>query len=231
MRFVTNRFLARALVTILAMARPVLADDTQICRTVAIQAAADHGIPADVLLAITLTETGMTRDGQFIAWPWSTNMGGDSRRFPDAGSAIDFASQQVSAGVSNLDIGCFQLNHRWHAQGFADVAAMFDPERNAGYAAAFLARLFAETGDWTAAVGAYHSRTPEHAERYLAAWQRNLEIVRAGLPGGAPLDGITLAEVGAPARPTGGITIRAPFAPGAQPISAGSLVPLSALGS
>jgi hypothetical protein len=45
---------------------------------------------------------------------------------------------------------------------------MFNPERNALYAAHFLIELHREFGSWTEAAGAYHSRTPEHADRYKA---------------------------------------------------------------
>jgi len=45
---------------------------------------------------------------------------------------------------------------------------MFDPVANATYAAGFLSDLRDETGDWSLAAGAYHSRTEEFATRYRA---------------------------------------------------------------
>ncbi|GFE49570.1 hypothetical protein So717_13230 [Roseobacter cerasinus] len=65
-----------------------------------------------------------------------------------------------------MDIGCFQLNYRWHGGEFSTLEQMFDPVTNARYAAKFLNRLFDEKGNWMRAVGAYHSRTPKHAVRY-----------------------------------------------------------------
>ena len=47
---------------------------------------------------------------------------------------------------------------------------MFDPLANASCVARFLRELHDERGDWLAAAGAYHSRTPEHATRYRAAF-------------------------------------------------------------
>jgi hypothetical protein len=49
---------------------------------------------------------------------------------------------------------------------------MFDPLANARYAARFLSGLFLETGNWSDAAGAYHSRTPEHAARYRNRFDR-----------------------------------------------------------
>ena len=53
---------------------------------------------------------------------------------------------------------------------------MFAPLANALYAARFLKSLHAEQGDWGRAAGAYHSRTPEFADRYQARFER----LRAG---------------------------------------------------
>ena len=77
-------------------------------------------------------------------------------------------SAALDSGRRNIDIGCFQINHRWHGDRFGSVADMFDPLINARYAAAFLAELHSRTGDWLLAVGAYHSGTPGLAERYRA---------------------------------------------------------------
>jgi soluble lytic murein transglycosylase-like protein len=73
------------------------------------------------------------------------------------------------------------LNYRWHASAFASVEDMLDPDRNALYAAGYLARHHARTGDWAAAAAAYHSATPEHAERYRARYEETVADL-----GGAP---------------------------------------------
>ncbi|MDE3029431.1 MAG: transglycosylase SLT domain-containing protein, partial [Paracoccaceae bacterium] len=80
--------------------------------------------------------------------------------------ALTYAQTHLSAGSDSFDVGCFQLNYRWHGQAFASLAAMFDPTQNALYAARFLRSLYDEYGDWTAAAGAYHSRNPTYAGPY-----------------------------------------------------------------
>lgn len=139
----------------------------EVCEWAAREAARESGVPIDVLGALTLTETGRRIDGHLLPWAWSVNAEGEGTWFDDPRQAIAFAEDRVAQGRPNLDIGCFQLNWRWHGEHFSSVAQMFDPLENARYAARFVAGLYAETGDWRAAAGAFHSRTRVHADRYL----------------------------------------------------------------
>ncbi len=159
----------RWVILLLLLAGPVrAATPAMLCEQVAMQVAAETGVPADVLGALTLTETGRRQDGVLRPWPWAVNAEGAGTWFDDPRQALDFASARVAAGRTNVDIGCFQLNFRWHGQNFGSVAEMFDPLANARYAAGFLRELYAESGDWRAAAGMFHSRRPADAARYLA---------------------------------------------------------------
>ncbi|WP_233192762.1 transglycosylase SLT domain-containing protein [Acidimangrovimonas sediminis] len=148
-----------------------------LCETAARRASHETGVPVAVLQAISLTETGRRRGGTTRPWPWTVNMEGKGVWFPTRGAALDYVKQSYAAGARSFDLGCFQLNHRWHGKAFADFDAMFDPEANALYAARFLKSLYDETGDWTKAAGAYHSRTPEHARRYAEIFRKHLARV------------------------------------------------------
>lgn len=138
------------------------------CDRAAAQAAQATGVPLSVLMSIARVESGQTAQGQLHAWPWTVNSGGKGYFFDTLGAALDFAAAEIAAGNINFDVGCFQVNLRWHSKGFTSLENAFDPAANAAYAAQFLASLHAEMGDWPSAVAAYHSRTPEHAQRYLA---------------------------------------------------------------
>jgi hypothetical protein len=150
-------------------------DPSSICLQAAADAASRTGVPNDVLLAIALVETG--RDGQ--PWPWTVNAGGDGRWFDTKVEAEAKVAEVLAEGVTNVDLGCFQLNYRWHAAAFTSIADMLDPDRNASYAAGFLAEHFAQSGDWATAAAAYHSATPEYAETYRSKF----ETAYAGLGG------------------------------------------------
>lgn len=140
----------------------------QACEQAAIAVAAETGVPAEILGALTLTETGRRRDGVVRPWAWSVNAEGSGTWFDDPDRALAFAEDRVAQGRTNLDIGCFQINYRWHGENFASVAEMFDPMQNTRYAARFLSQLHAEMGDWRKAAGAFHSRSPAQAQKYLA---------------------------------------------------------------
>jgi Transglycosylase SLT domain len=137
-------------------------DPSVLCVDAASKAATRTGVPYDVLMAIALVETG--RDEK--PWPWTVNQGGDGRWFDTVEEAEAHVSRAVEEGVTNVDLGCFQLNFRWHATGFTSIADMLDPDQNATYAARFLSAHFDQTGDWADAAAAYHSATPEYAAVY-----------------------------------------------------------------
>jgi hypothetical protein len=153
-------------------------DPSDLCLRAASDAAARTGVPFSVLRAIATVETG--RKGR--PWAWTVNFGGDGRWFDNATEAEKGVAEALEKGETNVDIGCFQLNYRWHANGFTSVADMLDPSQNATYAAEFLAQHFARTGDWALAAAAYHSATPEFAHTYRAKF----ESVYAELSGDAP---------------------------------------------
>lgn len=161
-------------------------DPADLCLAAARQAAAETGVPFAVMHAISLSETGRKRAGRFRPWPWTVNMEGKGVWFDTRAEAEGFALDGFEAGARSFDIGCFQINWRWHGTAFASVEAAFDPLTNARYAASFLADLYAETGAWTAAAGAYHSRTAKHADRYAARFARILASLTDMDPGARP---------------------------------------------
>ncbi|MEM9317782.1 MAG: transglycosylase SLT domain-containing protein [Pseudomonadota bacterium] len=146
-----------------------------ICDRAAIRASREMGVPQPVLLAITRTETA--RYG--TPWPWTVNMEGTGHWFDTRAEAEAFAARRHSAGAVSFDVGCFQINYRWHNEHFGSITEMFDPDANARYAARFLIELYAEFGSWDAAVGAYHSRTERYAARYLRIYHGHLETLGA----------------------------------------------------
>jgi hypothetical protein len=160
--------LAAALAVGPALAAP---DPADLCERATEQAAAETGVPLDVLRTIALAESGRS-DGMVLRpWPWTANFGGQGYWYASNREAELAVEERLSLGATNIDIGCFQINHRWHGDAFASVGAMFDPDANALYAAQFLARLFDETGNWSDAAAAYHSRTPEQADIYRAKFE------------------------------------------------------------
>ncbi len=180
---------AAAALALIAMATPAGArvaaraqGPGETCLAAADAAADAHGVPRAVLRALTRAETGRPRDGRLEPWPWTVNMEGKGAWFETRAEAEAHVAREQARGARSFDVGCFQINHRWHGEAFASVHAMFDPRANADYAARFMAELHAETGDWGRAAGFYHSRTPEFFTRYRTRFERIL----AGAPSDEP---------------------------------------------
>lgn len=167
--------------TFIAAPAQAAQDGAGTCDMVARIAANETGVPVEVLLAITRTETGRKAKGGLAPWPWTVNMEGKGVWFESRQEALSYAQKSFAAGARSFDVGCFQLNYRWHGQNFKDIAHMFEPIENARYAAEFLSRLYAETNSWDNAAAAYHSRTPEYANKYKTRYKRIL----ASLPDAA----------------------------------------------
>lgn len=158
------------------------ADPAAICERAIARAAQGSSVPQSVLHAISLTETGRPSGGRLRPWPWAVNREGRGHWFEDRDSALAFARQSIAEGRRSFDVSCFQINYHWHGHNFPSIEAMFDPDVAAAYAVRFLTELHAETGNWSVAAGAYHSRTPHFARIYRNRFDRIL----AGL-GGQPL--------------------------------------------
>ena len=157
-------------------------DDMALCRNAAIQAADKHGVPREVMVAITLVETRTKRDGVSGPWPWTVNVAGKGNWFDSRAAALVHAQQALAGGQTSFDVGCFQLNYRWHGQHFASIDMMFEPGPSGDYAARFLKSLYGETGEWIRASGLYHSRTAHHAKRYRGLVARAVQAMGGEVP-------------------------------------------------
>lgn len=208
---------AAPILAALAILPPLVAQGgaADLCLAAAERAAAETGVPLRLLVALSLTETGRRGDGGLEPWPWALNRGGESLWFSSQEEALAAVEGMLAEGTTNVDLGCFQLNWRWHSEAFPSAADMLDPEENALYAAGYLARLYDETGDWRAAAAAYHSSTPEKAEVYMARF----DPIYAALDGGLPGQGTDTA-----AAPRANLF---PLLQAGAALSPGSLVPMA----
>ncbi|MDH3593349.1 MAG: transglycosylase SLT domain-containing protein [Rhodospirillales bacterium] len=152
-------------------------DPWALCAEHAGAAARRSGLPHHLLGAIAKVEAGRwnAAEGAVIAWPWTVTAEGRGRYLPSRAAALAEVRTLRARGLSNIDVGCLQVNLRYHPEAFASLEDAFDPARNAAYAAGYLARLRQETGSWTTAIGRYHSRTPRLSGPYrlkvFRAWR------------------------------------------------------------
>ncbi len=147
-----------------------------ICIAEILRAQKRHGIPDNLLLGLGLQEAGTTRNGVLTVWPYAVNSEGRGRLFDSVRDALRFVEAEQRTGVRSIDVGCMQINLRWHPKAFTNAAAGFDPARNVDYAARFLRRLYDESGDWKIAIGNYHSKTPEKRAIYTRRALQNIAV-------------------------------------------------------
>ncbi len=145
------------------------------CKEAAAVAEGATGVPAGLLLAIGLVESGRTDSaGVRAPWPFAVQSGGVGRFFARAEDAVAAVQALQAGGTQSIDVGCFQINLLHHPNAFPSLAVGFDPMANAVAAARFLLSLREELGAWEPAVAAYHSRTEALGTPYrdlvLAAW-------------------------------------------------------------
>ena len=157
--------LAAVLAAATALVTPALADvapqaarqpapaGQHICEAQVAVAAKRYEIPLAVFYAVGLLETG----GRNGLQPYTMNIEGRSApnaTLPDALATFEAAHRR---GASLIDIGCMQINYRWHGKNFASVTEMFDPAHNVDYAARFLHELKLREKTWTLAVARYNA--------------------------------------------------------------------------
>ncbi len=175
------------------------------CRAAILAAERAHAIPAGLLLAIGLVESGRTdpQTGQRSPWPWAVNAERRGALFDTREGALAFVRQAEAAGTRSIDTGCLQVSRMHHPRAFASLEQGFDPMANADYAARFLRQLKEGPagGDWMKAAGFYHSQTPERAEGYrskvLAAMANLSPTPRPPMPAPAPGGGSQMLSNGA----------------------------------
>ncbi|MEO1090261.1 MAG: lytic transglycosylase domain-containing protein [Pseudomonadota bacterium] len=181
MSILVRRLAWFALAALLAMPLPALANrSADLC----IQAMADAErrtgwLPPGLLHAIGMIESAHRPSGtkRSVPWPWTINSTEGSFYLQSHREAVAKVRELQSRGVTNIDVGCMQVNLHHHPNAFANLDAAFEPRHNVGYAARFLGELKSEGGTLFKAVGHYHSRTPTRSQAYarkvFARWGKD----------------------------------------------------------
>jgi hypothetical protein len=147
------------------------------CRDQATAAEHAAGVPNGLLLAIGKRESGRLdiQTGGVLPWPWAVNREGEGHIFESREEAIAYVAAAQREGSSSIDVGCFQINLKYHPTAFSSLDEAFDPAANAKYAARFLTELHDREGTWETAVADYHSATPllgiPYRDAVFATWR------------------------------------------------------------
>lgn len=142
------------------------------CESEIAAAAKRYDVPLAVFYAVGLQETG-TRKG---LQPFAMNVAGRAVASATLDEALRNFATARKAGTTLIDVGCLQINYRFHGAKFGSVEAMFDPARNVDYAARFLRELRTREGSWTLAVARYNAGPNNNPaqRRYVCGVIRNM---------------------------------------------------------
>lgn len=127
-------------------------------------------LPRAVLFSVAMVESGRfnPQTKKTRPWPWTINAEGQSFYFKSKSEAVKAARHLIKRGVRSFDVGCMQINMRYHPDAFSDLNAAFDPITNVAYGAEFLKQLHGRTNSWPEAIAAYHSQTKTRNGPYFA---------------------------------------------------------------
>ena len=133
-----------------------------------------YNLPKDILHSISLQETRKphSRHQIGVVWPWTINVEGKGFHFKTKKDAVRFAKDQLKKGKASIDVGCMQINLKYHPDAFASLDQAFSPRKNIAYAAQLLKSHYERVRNWDKAVGLYHSSTHDRASNYQASVSR-----------------------------------------------------------
>lgn len=138
-------------------------------------------IPQGLTTAVSLVETGRPMGGRRLPWPWTINANGQGRFFDTKEQAVAEARKLLEQGQRSIDVGCMQVNLRYHPTAFRTLEEAFDPAINVAYGTKFLASLHSVQGSWEKAVERYHSsddtRREDYRDKVMALWNGDVRTL------------------------------------------------------
>ncbi|MBN8828897.1 MAG: transglycosylase SLT domain-containing protein [Sphingobacteriia bacterium] len=117
-----------------------------------------YNIPKDLLSAISNVESSYN--------PYAVNFAGKAYYFKTKEEAIVYVNDLLAKGYKSFDVGCLQINYRYHSKNFNSLDEMFEITNNIKYGANYLKQLHKATSNWREAVAKYHSSKEINQRKY-----------------------------------------------------------------
>lgn len=116
-----------------------------------------NGVPPWFLYGIALQESNMLFGRRALPYPWTLNVKGKGFRYRSYDEALYALKGFVGRGLTSVDIGCMQVNWRWHGTRLQTLERALEPYANIDAGAQILQLEFAATGDWFKTAMRYHA--------------------------------------------------------------------------
>ena len=159
-------------------------EDNMLCFIATAKVEEEFGIEKHLLATIASVESGQWdyKREQFMAWPWTVNAQGKGYYLKSKEEAVAKVKELQAQGIESIDVGCMQINLKYHGDAFESLEDAFDPLKNVEYSAKFLSKLYSSRGkDWNRAVMAYHSKDPVRGESYKSRLDSRYEQLKVAL--------------------------------------------------
>ena len=142
-------------------------DKLKLCENTIESVELQTDIPKGLLLGIGKAEAIRKINNKYIIWPWTINHAGKSLFFDNKEQMKNYVFKNLKRKNFNIDVGCMQINIKWHKNNFKKISDMFEVNPNISYAASFLKQLKNKHGSWDKAIKHYHSSDPKKNNPYL----------------------------------------------------------------
>ena len=159
-------------------------DKLKLCENTIESVELQTDIPKGLLLGIGKAEAIRKINNKYIIWPWTINHAGKSLFFDKKKQMTNYVFKNLKRNDFNIDVGCMQINIKWHKNNFKKISDMFEVNPNISYAASFLKQLKNKHGSWDKAIKHYHSSDPKKNNPYLikvkSFWKKveNTKIIK-----------------------------------------------------
>ncbi len=143
-----------------------------------------HNIKENLLQTIASVESGkyISSIKARLPWPWTVHANGKGKYYKTKQEAITAVKQLQASGYTNIDVGCMQINLKYHGSSFKNLEEAFDPKKNVTYSATFLQKLYKKTNDWKKTAMQYHSKNTRRGINYKNRLERHYaEFIRTDI--------------------------------------------------
>ena len=147
-----------------------------LCAVATAKAEKQYQIKPQLLQTIASVESGRWDEklGRRIAWPWTIQADGKGYYYKSKQEAVAAIKALYAQGITNIDVGCMQINMRYHRKAFKSIEDSLDPEQNVAYSAKFLRSLYNRNGhNWQKTAMQYHSINYERGLIYKGRLEKH----------------------------------------------------------
>ena len=159
-------------------------DSSDVCSLAADVVEEEYQIKKSLLHTIASVESGRwdKAKNKRVSWPWTVHANGIGYYFNTKKEAVDAVKSMQDQGMTNIDVGCMQINLKYHGHNFKNLEDAFDPHNNVTYSAKFLKKLHVKTKSWQKSAMQYHSKNWRKGTNYKNRLENHyVQYIRSGI--------------------------------------------------